>query len=818
MANRRTIRTADRAEFSPDEGLRFLWWSGTSYDGQTFVLKVPVSEQIRQLIVSPDGKFLAIATSHTVHVALLPDSSHLGQPDSDPIRLKTHTIGPTSHVLSQSPVVSALWHPLGVSGRCLVTVTAEAVVRVWELNPENRWSFDKPTLAIDLKKLANATTSDEDVSPYTIGRNKGFSPDSFEMEVAAACFGGTGSEEEDGWPSMTLWIAMREGDVYALCPLLPSKWQPASTLIPSLAASMGAKAAAMEDDDIPDLERGIYEQQSTWFSAIDSQEPTMTPGESEFAPDIEIYSRPKDPGPIARLQGPFEIEGTPDESKVAFHERITDIVVVGSTTDADELNANEAEEESNLDQPQLSADIICLLSNTGRLQVCLALIDVEGQWLPKKDATTMLDFSSDPLPILLNFETIETTLPADKKEISWPTFCTDVQSRYSLFISHENGLSFISFLPWIANLEGELQSVGGAGSEFRIERFTEGPKSLYERVLSLGSKYDEKLGHTSEEISGCIVLEDSDLGYFLLAVSGEQPQALQFDVAGPRPLTDEGEGLSMSFEATIEALPTPRSAYQPPASLWSPSELPTFLETHVHDRHRRMLREEIRLSSAILELITEAHRLLSNETYRLGVAAADLFRRCERLQDEFRDQIRRAREVKYLIEKEIGDDVDTCNDNELLGGNSRIDQRIEGISARQVELVARHDSLRRKIAHLDGRALSDKEQLWIQEMQKMASAIIPPEDRNSDDDDHESVDQKSAAWRRLRELRDVMEDLVPQAKEAANDGECDENGTFKVPPAIRKAKESQIMGMLERESALIEATQSRLERLEVSDN
>jgi nucleoporin NUP82 len=90
-----------------------------------------VSEQIRQLVPSPNGNLLAIVTSHTIHIAILPDSTHLTRAFAGPIRLKTHTLGPTTHVLSQSSITNALWHPLGVNGTSIVTVTKDAVVRVW---------------------------------------------------------------------------------------------------------------------------------------------------------------------------------------------------------------------------------------------------------------------------------------------------------------------------------------------------------------------------------------------------------------------------------------------------------------------------------------------------------------------------------------------------------------------------------------------------------------------------------------------------------------------------------------------------------------
>ena len=341
-----------------------------------------MSEQIRQIIPSPNGQLLAIVTSHTVQIAILPDSSHLGQSDNTPIRLKTHTLGPTTHVLSQPAVASALWHPLGVGANCLVTINAEAVVRVWEMSRESRWSFDSPTLTIDLRKLIGGKSQEDDFGAFGLGRNRGFSADAIDMEVASACFGGNGTAEEHGWASMTLWVAMKEGDVYALCPLLPTKWQPPSTLIPSLSTAVVSKVAAQqEDNSITPEERRQTDQQYQWISEIDSQDSTLA-GESEFDEEVEIFHRPAQPGPIPRLQGPFEI--LPDDSEEYLE--ISDIHVIAAKVDLVELMLGE-DDESDLDltnQDGLSAAMVCLSTTNGRLYVCLDLEGVEGQWLPTK--------------------------------------------------------------------------------------------------------------------------------------------------------------------------------------------------------------------------------------------------------------------------------------------------------------------------------------------------------------------------------------------------------------------------------------------------
>ncbi len=303
----------------------------------------------------------------------------------EPIKLKAYTLGPTTHVLSQSPVIRALWHPCGVRGSCLVTITADAVVRIWELNCDNRWTFDSPSLGIDLKKLALGTSQEDDFTPYRIGRNRGFSAEMAGMEVVSACFGGTGSSEESAWSAMTLWVAMRDGDIYALCPLIPAKWQPSSTLIPSLSTIAVSKNAMCDGKEASDDqgESKSHREQYEWISNIDSQSPSMVPGATEISPWVETYSRPSNPGPIPKLQGPFQIFPDDSDEDVEF----SDIYVIAAKLDTEDLLSGEDfNSESDIsDAGGLSASVLCVLGRNGRVYVCLDIDGVEGQWLsPKK--------------------------------------------------------------------------------------------------------------------------------------------------------------------------------------------------------------------------------------------------------------------------------------------------------------------------------------------------------------------------------------------------------------------------------------------------
>jgi nucleoporin NUP82 len=80
--------------------------------------------------------------------------------------------------ISDSPaIVCALWHPLGVHGRCLVTISDDSVLRLWELNREDRSSFDESALSIDLTRLLNAKDEDANLRASRYQSGKAFTSD-----------------------------------------------------------------------------------------------------------------------------------------------------------------------------------------------------------------------------------------------------------------------------------------------------------------------------------------------------------------------------------------------------------------------------------------------------------------------------------------------------------------------------------------------------------------------------------------------------------------------------------------------------------------
>lgn len=736
-----------------------------------------------------------------MHIALLPDSSHLGQLPNGAIKLKAFAIGPTTHVLSQSQVASILWHPCGIAGNCLVTTTVDAVVRLWEFNRDNRWSTDGPTLAIDLKKLVMGSSEEQDFAPGRT-RNRAFSLDSVGLEVASACFGGSGASDESAWSATTLWFAMKGGDVYALCPLLPSKWQPPSTLIPSISTAVVEKIALIQDESQsnPEETRQLSDQYE-WIRGIDSQDPLIMEGKDEHSPDIEVYSRPTIPGAIPRLQGPFQLFSEEADEDL----ELSDIHVIPGKIDAEALTSgDDSDSEPDwMEEHGVSAAVVCLLTRGGRVYICLDLEGVEGQWLPRKKSKRLPEPLKEPYLIVL--EGLESLNPIDSLDLEWPTFTEDVQSRHAFFITHSKGVFFFSLDPWVQSLEQELQSNESLGAPFRMDIIKNGAGTLRERMLTFSHEQDLA---SNSSVAACLVLEDSDLGYFLLTPVHGEPKAAILEKPRPEPaVAFEVEEEEESFKSVPDidrlSLRGPaREIYQAPQIFFRGSSLPDFFDKHVLNRHRKLMKEPVRMSTATLDLMTSGHRVISKETHLLGVAAADLFRRCERLQDELRDQISRANEVAHRTEFLVGEDADQYVGNTTGKGQATLDERLEKVRRRHQELVSRHEKLRENFSKA-GEEVSDKEKLWFAEVRRTADSVgAESEDTQKRDEEEEGQEAEAETLQRYQDAKDLTADLLARAKEAAEQGSNEQtngDGGHVIPSDLRREGVTKVMKLLERE-------------------
>jgi nucleoporin NUP82 len=741
----------------------------------------------------------------------VPDVSHLSADSNEPIKPKTWTLGPTTHVMDRAAIISALWHPLGVNGSALVTVTADAIVRLWELSPSDRWSFDKPTLTIDLRKLADGTFLEGNFAASNDGR-KGFSPDDYDMDVAAASFASRGS---GGWSPMTLWVAMKNGDVYALCPLLPTRWSPPPTLIPSLSIAIVENLAAVEDDaDVPEQAKLLAHQQLAWMSDLDNQEPTEING-SVGEPVVEVYKRPAKPGVIPKLQGPFDLQLAVDSADELDLE-LTDIFVIGQKLDTGELMMGEDEEldVDDIDEEGLSLNIICLLSASGQLQVCLDLVGVQAQWLPPRSKSKSLSLRATGEGCsLLVFQTLDTLTNLEVTPESWATFSPDITSRYGFFVTHRSSITFVSLSPWVFRLETELHGESGQGAEFRIDLLVKGQSSLRERLHT-----DQQQGPPNQSLAAAVAIRDPDIGYLLLSATAFEPIAIIFDT--PEYDFEVSHSSPPAFKQEEDVLPLdfsdPRPTYQPSHCFEESSALPALLERLRTSRHKAIVNQEIRLSPVTLQIFTDAHKILSEETHRLGHAASELFRRLGILQFELTKHINKAEEVKGRVAAITGED----QDEEAETSSAAVERRLVEVQNRSDRINERLERLRKTVGKGVSRELSDKEQAWFAEISTLNASLNGAGVAAPD-----GPSRLKQLGKRYEEAHMLKRELLSQAKglvestsatAEVEEGLSASSADLRIPSDLRRAKISQVRGMLERETALVEAVKARVERLSLS--
>ncbi|KIV91898.1 hypothetical protein PV10_06388 [Exophiala mesophila] len=826
------------------------------------LLDVSIYYQIRHIAVSPSGSFLAISTEHTVHLAVLPASSRLSESDRSPLKLKTYQLGPTIHVIPESPLASVLWHPLASSTPstdCLVTITAEAAVRVWEIDRSNKWSFETPALAIDLRKLADGVSCDDDFSPSGFGKSRGFSVDDFDMDISSAVFGGRGREDEDAWASMTLWVATRNGDLYALCPLLPSTWRPTETTIPSLSTSAVAQVASLDPQDLNSDERRAANQQLEWVQEIDSESLLIVESPDSLSPH-EACHRPHNPSAIPRLQGPFSVQPADDDDNDID---ISDIFVFPAKLDEQEFWAGE-EDYVDYDRP-LSSGVpfttIAIATTQSHVWLAIDLDGVSGQWLPKKGRSVFSLPSTEPreLTLIDNFQITKdsTTSP------SWPTFTVDVVHNYCLFAATTNQIHSISLNDWVNRLAGELNGNEpiDPGFKTRIETTAQGQVAYTASILNVDPQ-------PSQHLSAPTIIDDTGLGYFLLsstptsahAVSFDQDHLRAFSTGPPSPELTTSSPFRLTGRLSrgpsdlpptseIENIPS-RSPYAPAHIFYANQfqHLENLRQRLPQNLKRAIVESPMRLSPAILEIMTASHRMFSVQSAELEKAASELFRKCQRLQEELGDQVKQMTDLAQRLQN-----LQSSEEEDEQGHpkpRKTHEERIQEAKDRQKALVSRYEELRRKVgrATSTNRELTVKEKAWIEEVNTLGRTV-GIDDVDGDEGLQEArVTNASSLGVRFDTVKQLATDLssearVLQEQEQQQASGLDQStsslsasatfsrsrasigpGSFadnmtgsglgvQVSNRLQKEKIAEVMSMVERESAVIDAVAQRLERL-----
>lgn len=368
----------------------------------------------------------------------------------------------------------------------------------------------------------------------------------------------------------------------------------------------------------------------------------------------------------------------------------------------------------------------------------------------------------------------------------------DVRTDFSFFVSHTSGVFYVSMENWIRNLENELYEPQIGGADFRLQRLLEAARSVAERCMRRNPR------DANKDVTSCVVIEETSVGYMVLTSFDNEPQAVFLDA--PEAPTDVEIQEQMEWPS---ATSDNRYPWQPPKEFWEPFNLHAPLQA-VH-RSKASWSEEIKLSPASLEVLMTAHRVLAEHTEVLQLRVSDLFNRCQRLQDEYRDQIIRAAEVMQKVDTVTGKDEEETGNG--LGSNERMEERLQKVQAKQEEQKQRYLALRRKMASINTTQLSDKEMHFVEELRTMEGSIDQSGQRLTDNADG----SETAVWERMDKVKEVQKTLAKEVEgglKAASEQRA--SSSIKVPSHSRKHEHEQIQAMLQRQTDLLQETAERL--------
>jgi nucleoporin NUP82 len=372
----------------------------------------------------------------------------------------------------------------------------------------------------------------------------------------------------------------------------------------------------------------------------------------------------------------------------------------------------------------------------------------------------------------------------------------DVHTDFSFFVSHASGVYYVSLEPWVRKLETELSEPQSEGSDFRLQRLLESANTVVEQCIRRQPADQRK------EITSSVVVEDGNVGYLLLTTLDNEPQAVLLDAPEEGDPTDEDIANYMQGPVLSRVV---REPWQPPKELWQPFDLKAAID--IPNRYRNSVKEEITLSPANLQILMNTHRVLAAHTDRLQHAVSDLFNRCQRLQDEYRDQILRTAQLVPKIDAVTGNDESGADGGSITYGTPQIEDRFEKVRAKQEAMNSRFQALRKRMAGIGGSELSDKEASLVQELQTLESSL----DREARTLTDEIDGSETPAWERLEKVKDLKTSLAKEVEEVSRtSGEERPAPSVKVPSHSRKQETEQVERLLQHQTDLLEATTNRL--------
>ncbi|OLL25409.1 Nucleoporin nup82 [Neolecta irregularis DAH-3] len=714
--------------------------TGCSKSVYTTLQTPEIDFQIYQLEISKAGRYVVAVGTTRVAVVTLPRKA-ISKINEQHFRSKTHLIGKIYHSeATGNHIVKAIWHPFGKNDGSLLVMSSDSMLRLYDL----ALSYNEPEQTIDLFPSRYETRS--------LSNKKGlFIAGEDEIE-AASCTFGTGT---DDWSPFSVYIVMRNGDIYAVCPVVPSQCSASRLYLDRLACYISAKSSHVSELARQDPQRDmkaeidLYRQQTRWISDVLGQVSSAedfglgSPSAAEVDHSLVNFRRPNVVRPQATVHGPFLFQPPPAEFSTLQTEA-TDI----------------------LSLPTSPVGLLVISYSDGKVDVCIESEKIEALWLGKPASDRGEKYLS--LPPVSTYESINLKLgyQGQKPEaFSRVSLCQDTRQTEIFYAYHSGGVHAISVQSWISMLAEAFENE----NDSLLEEVFQARKPSLIRQLVDSRPLSQKDG---TPIVGCCVLLDTYLGCTLLSLSAEL-QLVGFEL--DEGVASEDESDETPLDSDMSNIPRYRSLLSHPTygSLALVEKAPVQPKLIIPPSARGQL-EVTEDSLRFLGKSAQANR---EQMHALYLAAVSMHQRLDLQLLELQRQLEKLRESQLK-----------------LSTSSNAEERVEKAVSIQKDLQNRADILLQKLMNNHSPILSDHEKKWFDELKRISIRI----------EGSRGFDQ------RLQTVRKDWQRLKPAIEEAKSLGE-QQNAD---PETLRRREEYVVLGTLLQDSLkIVNQTKSQVEKL-----
>ncbi|CCJ29972.1 unnamed protein product [Pneumocystis jirovecii] len=384
---------------------------------------------IERLIINTCGSILVVIGAYDLAVIFLP--TYLNSLEGNNLRI--NEVGRKYY--GETEIVSVLFHPASKNSNTILVLSSDAVIRyyiylfkyfliirVFELS----LSFEESEQAIDLISRTGRT------------RKKGsFVVNEDIFQVSDFCFDSKANE----WSLFTLHVLLQNGDIYSICPLIPSNCMVQRAYLDRLACYISTKTQQLNkiknDPTLISHEEENMRLQTRWISDILGQISLINDyglgsplSQSLDAHDLVTFSRPNISRFPVLVQGPFLFQPAPLEFS-SKHVMASNIIALGTNT----------------------IGILAISYTDGKIDICIEVDRIEPKWfLNKNEQYQSTNYLS----------TYESIMVMDSKNVLKPTennvkdsfLIRDLRRADTFYFYYKTSIYSI-MLGWLEKLEKE---------------------------------------------------------------------------------------------------------------------------------------------------------------------------------------------------------------------------------------------------------------------------------------------------------------------------------------------------------------------------